>query len=122
MKHPINKSLVPPLECLHADTCLPDYWSGHHKAHVSIPVHKGMTFKAIKQALHNEVSTGAIAGSDDRTRDDSGPVGDTWYFRAHAAINKMQPGYKGKRTIFTDLDESTEDGDSVYAYFVFDDE
>lgn len=120
--HKIKMSLVPPLECLHADTCLPDYWGGHHLAHVSIPVYTGMSLRDIKRALHSEVSSGVISGSDGRTRDDSGDVGDAWYKRAHAAINKMRPSIKGKRKFFEDLDEPSEDDDfSVYAYFVFED-
>lgn len=118
----IKMSLVPPLECLHADTCLPDYWGGCRKAHVSIAVYRGMSMQDIKRALHFEVNSGAISGSDDRTRDDSGDVGDAWYKRAHAAINKIRPSVKGKRKFFEDLDEACEDDDfSVYAYFVFED-
>jgi hypothetical protein len=29
-------------DIIHADTCLPDYWSGHHLPHVQIPVFNGM--------------------------------------------------------------------------------
>ncbi len=118
----VKMSLVPPLECLHADTCLPDYWGGHHKPHVSIPVYPGMSMSDIKRGLHSELSHGAVCGSDSRTRDDSGDVGDAWYKRAHAAVNKMTPSVKGKRKFFEDLDEPGEDEDfSVYAYFVFED-
>lgn len=27
----------------HADTCLPDCWSGHHLPHISVPVYRSMT-------------------------------------------------------------------------------
>lgn len=36
----IKKSLVGPLECVHVDTCLPDYWGGHHLAHISVPIYR----------------------------------------------------------------------------------
>lgn len=115
MKH----SLVPPLECCHADTCLPDYWSGHHLAHISIPVHNKMSLSDIKQALHSELNCGAIAGSDMRTRDNSGEIGDVWYYRAHAAINAIKAS---SRRPFKGLEDQEEDSDySVYAYFVFKD-
>jgi len=109
------------LECLHADTCLPDYWGGHHLPHVQIPVYPGMTLKEIKAELHSELNQGAVGGSDERTRDDSGPVGDLWFKKAHAAVNRLKPATKGQRTFFTDLEEPSDDDDtnSVYAFFVF---
>ena len=111
------------LECLHADTCLPDYWSGHHLAHVQIPVYPGMTLKEIKESLHSELNQGAIAGSDERTRDDSGKEGDIWFRKAHAAINRIKPATKGQRTFFRDLEEQSDDDmDIVYAFFVFRDQ
>jgi len=117
----IKKYLVPALECLHAATCLPDYWGGHHLAHVSIAIHGPMTLSDIKRALHSEVSQGAIAGNDPRTRDDSGDVGDTWHFRAHAAINRIKPSTKGQRQFFTDIEQDDGQDDSVHAFFVFKD-
>ncbi|QNR53946.1 hypothetical protein phiK7A1_158 [Pseudomonas phage phiK7A1] len=111
--------VVKPLECSHADTCLPDYWSGHHLAHIQVPVHKGMHLKELKEALHSELSQGAVMGSDDRTRDDSGPVGDVWYKKAHAAVNRIKPMVKGKRRLFESLQEHSDDDYTVYAYFVF---
>lgn len=112
MKH----SLVPPLECCHADTCLPDYWSGHHLAHISIPVYSEMSLSDIKQALHSELNCGAIAGSDMRTRDNSGEIGDVWYYRAHAAINAIKAS---SRRPFKDVESAEEEDIYVYAYFVF---
>lgn len=120
-KPTIKTSLVPALECVHVDTCLPDYWGGHHLAHVAIPVYGPMNLKDIKRALHSEINQGAIAGNDERTRDDSGEVGDTWFYRAHAAVNRIKPTKKGQRLFFTDITPCDEDDccDSVYAYFVF---
>lgn len=115
----INRSLVGPLECLHADTCLPDYWGGHHLAHISIPIYGRMTLREIKNALHSELNQGAVAGNDARSWDNSGEVGDTWFYRAHAAIEKMRPSVKGKRVFFEDVPIDEEGDYPVYAYFVF---
>ena len=52
------------LEVIHVKTCLPDYWSGHHKAHVCVPVWNGMTFNELKSSLHSEIAQGAVCGSD----------------------------------------------------------
>ena len=35
----------------HADTCLPDYWSGHHLPHISVPVCRSMTAGELRDAL-----------------------------------------------------------------------
>lgn len=112
------------LSCAHVDTCLPDYWGGHSDAHVQIPVHKGMTLKAIKASLHSELDQGFVMGGNPIVQDDSGPEGDKWYAAAHAAVNKIKPRVKGQRTFFNDLEEPDEDEqcdvfEDVYAYFVF---
>lgn len=109
------------LELVHADTCLSDYWSGHHLAHVQIPVYKGMHLSEVKAALHSELNQGAVAGSDERTQDDSGDVGDKWYKKAHAAVNRLKPAVKGKRRMFEGLEPAHDnDGEAtVYAFFVF---
>ena len=117
----IKTSLVPQLECLHVDTCLPDYFSGHHLAWVCIPLYGRMSLRDIKYALRSELNHGAIGGSDERTRDDSGEIGDAWFYRAHAAVNRIKPSKKGQRRFFSDIE--TPNGDEceecVYAYFVF---
>lgn len=117
----IKRSLVAPLECVHLDTCLPDYWGGHHLAWVCIPIYKALSLAEIKSAIHSELNQGAIGGSDERTRDDSGEIGDTWFYRAHAAVNKIKPSKKGKRRFFTDVETPKDDesDNCVYAYFVF---
>lgn len=110
------------LNCQHADTCLPDYWSGHHLAHIAVPVCRQTTMRDLRRALHAELSQGAVAGSDDRTRDDSGTVGDAWFKAAHAAINRdVKLASAGRRLPFGDLEAADDDDVSVYAYFVFSD-
>lgn len=115
----IKKSIVPQLECVHADTSLPDYWGGHNIAHISIPVYGRMSLKDIKSALHSELNQGAIGGSDERTRDDTGEIGDAWFHRAHAAVNRIKPSKKGQRVFFDDVPIDDDADYSVYAYFVF---
>jgi len=108
------------LECVHVDTCLSSFWSGHHLPHIQIPVYRGMTVKALKEELHSELDQGAVAGSNPIVQDDSGEAGDRWYKKAHAAVNRIRPAVKGTRRLFLDLEESDEDYyESVYAFFVF---
>ena len=108
------------LACQHAGTMLPDYWSGHHLAHIQVPVDRGTTITQLRAALHSELSQGAIAGSDRRTRDDVDEFG-AWLKAAHAAIDRDVRLKHPRTTLrpFRDL-EAQLDGDySVYAYFVF---
>ena len=116
------------LELVHTDTCLPDSWSGHHAAHISIPVWPGMTLRNIKESLKNELRQGAIAGNDtcamflasDFVLPEHVKLADQYVRAAYAAINRLKPVKKGQRRFFTDLEEQGEDYDySVYAYFVF---
>ena len=48
---------------VHADTCLPDYWGGHHLPHVSMPVDGATTVKELLAGIRSELSQGAVAGS-----------------------------------------------------------
>lgn len=113
------------LECIHADTCLPDYWDGHHMPHVQIPVHKGITLKAIKKRLEEELRDGAVMGSHpyavalgaELVQDEK--FADAVTAAAFAAVRRIQPTTKGQKRFFTGLEEQTEDEESVYAYFVF---
>lgn len=104
------------LECIHVDTCLPDYWSGHHLPHVQIAVWRGMTLKEIKRSLLSELYQSAVAGADYDYDDEK------WHKRAVAAVNRIRPAKKGQRRFFLELEETTVDDDcydSVYAFFVF---
>lgn len=114
-------------ELCHADTCLPDYWSGHHKPHVSIPVYKGMTLKEIKSLIRSQINMGAIAGNDDDTvllshsfiPPEDEKRADQLTRAAYAAVNRMRPAKKGQRKFFTDLPDQDDADYSIYAYFVF---
>lgn len=112
-------------ELCHVDTCLPGYWSGHHLPHVQIPVYRGMSLKAIKEALRDELRMGAVMGnteearllSDDFVTDEK--KADKVTRAAYAAINRIKPEKKGQRKFFTDIEDADDDSESVYAFFVF---
>lgn len=116
------------LECVCADICLPDYWSGHHLPHVAIPVYRNMKLCDVKDALKNELRLGAVAGSSDDARllaadcvlPEEEAKSDRLVRAAHAAINRLKPAKKGARVLFRDLEtDDDEYGYSVYAFFVF---
>lgn len=117
-------------ECCHADTCLPDYWSGHHLPHVQIPVYRGMTLNDVKSALHSESSQGAVLGSTDNARLLSAgvmvPYSEEYVDQLNnaisASIDAIELTDSQNDHCFMDLEESEEDNDcceSVYAFFVF---
>jgi len=116
-------------EFVHADTCLPDYWCGHHLPHLQIPVYRGMTMKAIKDALSYELHTGYVGGTCEAARllnpDSVNPGEEDQAERIHkaaqAAINRIAPANKGQRRFFMELEPETDEDEfdeSVYAYFV----
>lgn len=114
------------LECVCADVCLPDYWSGHHLPHVAVPVYRNMKMRDIKDALKNEIRQGAIMGSTDVARllaadwvlPEEEAKADRLVRAVYAAINRLKPAKKGARVLFREL-ETDDDGDSTYAFFVF---
>ena len=108
------------LSCIHYDTCLPDYFGGHHLAWICVPVDKRTTFQGLRDSLHSKLNMGAIGGNEPLTRDDSGEDGDKWFKAAHAAINRdVKPRVKGTRRPFADIEPADESEDCVYAYFIF---
>ena len=120
----MKTATVKPLECCHADTCLSDYWSGHHLPHVHIPVWRGMTLAQIKAAILAELGE-CIQGADadflhDWRDEHDQARADAWHRRARAAVHRMKPAKKGQRRFFLDLEPQTEDDtETVYAFFVF---
>lgn len=115
------------LECCHADTCLPDYWSGHHLPHIQIPVYNGMSLAGIKGEILSELKNGYVMGnsenafllSSDYVGPDKAKAAEGIFKAAIAAVNRMKPEKKGTRKFFTDIEEQPEDSDFVYAFFVF---
>lgn len=116
-------------DCVHVDTCLPDYRSGHHLPHVAIPVWHGMKLSEIKQALRDEIRWGYIMGNNEDARllsadfissPEDEKLADKLIKAVYAAISRLKPAKKGQRRFFKELDKSVDDSDeSVYAYFVF---
>lgn len=116
------------LECVHADTCLPDYWTGHHLPHVQIAVYPKMKLKDIKSAIIDELKWGYVMGSTNDARllscdyiqDDAMlKRAEQLTKAAYAAVNRIKPTKKGQRTFFNDIEAYEEGDDTVYAYFVF---
>jgi len=116
------------LECVHADTCLSDYWGGHHLPHVSVPVWRGMTIGQLRDALRSELRQGAVCGSTDDARllsadmvkPDEEKRADALTRAAYAAINRdVKMRKPGARHPFRDLDEESDEDASMYAFFVF---
>ena len=91
----------------HADTCLPDYWRGHHLPHISVPVSRDMTAGALRDALRDEVNQGAIAGADAPADNDDA---------AHAA---MLDAILALRILSEQPFADLENDEDVYAFFVF---
>ena len=114
------------LECIHADTCLPDYWGGHHLAHVQVPVWNGMSLVELKKALMSELNEGAVAGSDAPHDWD-----EQWYAAARDAVRAIEAfavrAIEAKtpaaaaENLFPLLIPQCDDDDvpTVYAFFVF---
>lgn len=116
------------LECIHVDTCLPDYWSGHHLPHVQIPVRPGMSLEEIKTLLRHEIAMGAVAGNTEdacllswgAVPPEKAEYADRLTRAVYAAVNRIKPKRKGQRRFFTDVPEMGEDEEcQVYAFFVF---
>lgn len=103
----------------HADTCLPDYWPGHHRPHVQVPCSgERMSLAEIRRAIRSEIAQGAVCGSDDDAallscdfvRDEK--RADALTREVYAAINRdIRGAKKGQRYI-----PAEEDG--VYMFFV----
>lgn len=117
------------MTCSHADTCLPDYWSGHHLPYVMIPVtRRKMSLSEIRRLIRTELRQGAVMGSGDDARLLSADMvrpeeekrADALTAAAYAAINRDVKGSrKGQRYVDTGVDVTDNDGETVYMYFVF---
>lgn len=114
------------VECCHADTCLPDFWGGHHLPHVQIPVWRGMTIGDVRRSILSELRQGYVMGSTEEARllaaDMVRPEEDalaTFLFEKVCKSVEALRAAPGKRRLFTDLEPQEDDDESVYAYFVF---
>lgn len=113
-------------ELCYVDTCLADYWSGHHLPTLQVPVWRGMTFKELKHMLSYDLRVGAIGGSGELAQhlgecESEDPV----LLAAEQAIENMtlnNPAENPDDTqLFLELleEDPEEDAESVYAFFVF---
>ncbi len=109
------------LSCIHADTCPPDYWGGHHLPHVAVPVYPGMTIGELRDAIIGELRMGAVAGADATPAETF--ENDAWMRAACAAVRRdVRMRKPGARFPFRDLPSDGDDGDCyspIHAYFVF---
>ena len=108
------------LNCLHVDTCLSDYWGGHHLPHICVPVDRDTTIETLRESLLGEINAGAIAGNDPRIFDDSDEYSEMLDAMRNAI--KEDVHMRDSRMVypFPDLEKDTEETDySVVAYFVF---
>ena len=109
-------------EIVHVDTCLPDYWHGHHLMHLSIPVWHGMSLQNIKDSLISELSQNAICGyipDEWQQEGNEYELSEYGYSQARDCINALTPINPEQIEFFTDI-ENDETGEfPVYAYFVF---
>ena len=109
----------------HADTCLSDYWSGHHLPHVQIPAYR-QSFASVRNAIKSEIAQGAVMGSDrdaqllshDLIAPEDEAYADKLTRKVYAAINRdVRPARRGDRLAFRDIDPSDCE-ETVWAYFV----
>ena len=106
---------VPKLEACHADTCLPDYWGGHHLPHLQVAVHREMTIKGLKEELINALHDGCVCGAEAPAEDDR-----EWFRQARMAVENIAPvNIAREAPLFPDLEPETDDDSTVYAFFVF---
>ena len=103
-------------ECLHAATCLSDYWGGHHLPHVSISAYP-MSLEQLKDALKSEINQGAVAGGHDYGWEFF--ESDAWFVAATTAINAIVLK-EGCTIVFADcMEELEEEEEGPRAYFIF---
>ena len=104
-------------ELIHADTCLSDYWGGHHLPHVATPAYP-MTRQQLADAINSEINAGAVCGAD------FSPEDENQYAAMHAAVDDALGECDANGLVFKEVESPEDDEDcdcfeSVYAYFVF---
>ncbi len=111
----------------HVDTCLPDYWGGHHLAHFQIPIYPRMTIKDLRREMENELRMGAIGGSSrlayllsaDMVKPEEEKEADKVVKACYAAIKRVKKTKRGNGFLFKDI-ETGDDCETCYAFFVID--
>ncbi len=100
----------------HYDTCLPDYFSGHHLPYIQIPAYK-MTLETLKQDLKHEAGEFICNLGDD--------ISEELYNAILSAIDDITL-LDGVTTVFDNIDSDDDDQDefdggyypTVFAYFL----
>lgn len=107
---------------VHADTCVSDFWPGHHRPHITIPAYR-QSFASVRRAIMSEIRQGAVMGADDDARllsaDQVRPSEEAraneLTRKTYAAINRdIRPAVKGCRVAFPDVAAD----DECCAFFV----
>jgi hypothetical protein len=104
------------IELQHYDTCLSDYFGGHHNPVIQIPIYAPMWLKEIKEALLNELSMTYDHYEHSVETEDF----DQWYKAAQTSIKRLTnaSGFRGKH--FKDIELPIDDmAEPCYAYFIF---
>lgn len=102
----------------HADTCLSDYWGGHHLPHVSVPVDGATTVKKVLEGIRSELNQGAVAGSLGWEVIESEEF-HAACMKAVQALAELNANILNKAA-FPDLEIRDDDcSESVLAFFVF---
>lgn len=100
------------------DACLPDYFGGHHKPVLQVPVDGNTTRKELYSSLLSELAQGVIDYQIDENRLD--------YDAIRQAIKELiyfKPEWQDDDILFPDLpayEELESDDSMVYAFFIID--
>lgn len=98
-------------ELAHIDTCLSDYFGGHHLPHIQVEARRGMTAAQLRDALRIEIEQGAIGGDVPYEVTES----ELFHYLALQAIDALEVLTD---PLFMDLPlVEDEDDESVYAFF-----
>lgn len=100
------------LICSYAGCCFPDYWGGHHLAHIQVLVDKATTARGLKREMSREIREGAWSGSDERTQYEH-PESEAFEEAALKAVEELEILSEHPFGYLED------DSDCCYAYFVF---
>lgn len=104
---------------VHADTCLPDYWGGHHLPHVAVYVDGTTTVQEVLDGVKSELNQGAIAGSLDWEVQESEEF-HAACMKAVQELSELNVDILNKPA-FPDLEvfQEEDEGPYVLAFFVF---
>ena len=106
------------MKLIHLDTCLPDYFSGHHKPVMAIPVDGTTTANQFIEAIKDE-----YLQVWDYLTDEGNKTETSWPNVSQATIEfaaRDMLTVSGDALVFPDLDDAAdEDLESVYCYITW---